>query len=445
MAAVSAEDALGSLPTSSPVVFKETGRYAISSSSSSSPRSASSDAVPLLPTSRREVDENMDEGDENMEIVAESIQKLPYYVYIVMWMVLSSAQIGFNKAIFYHWDFPYPLFLISCHMFVSTVVTQLMAKYTTNGIPAMTNVKINFANMYPYLVPLALCQSASMILSNMSYAYLTVSYLQMIKTLTIIFVLALSYLFKLGSPSLFGLLIVLLVVGGVAFASTGELPHSILGVQLQLIGVLAESFRLVITDWLMRNTPLDPFSLIYYTSPICLAIVVTSASIFEFSRLPFDRMLSYPFVFMIEINSILAFALTTSIILLIANTSALGLTICGVAKDTLYLGVSSFLVKTNHHVTTIHHIGYGIAIVGMVIYRLGGDDASMFEFNIGQHLNQFGNAIELPMTSPQSESKLSTLADNPNRAQRWLDDSDSGRKLARDGANAIIHSDIMKS
>ena len=431
MAALSADEALRSLPTTSPIVYEQEQADRYVTTSSSAARFASS-SIPLLTTST----EYIDEGDERMEMVAENIQRLPYYVYIVVWMILSSAQIGFNKAIFYHWDFPYPLFLISCHMFVSTVFTQLMAKYTTNGIPAMTNEKISFANMYPYIVPLAICQSISMILSNMSYAYLTVSYLQMIKTLTIVFVLALSYLFKLGTPSLLGLLIVFLVVGGVAFASTGELPHSALGVQLQLIGVLAESFRLVITDWVMRNTPLDPFSIIYYTSPICLSIMVILAMIFEFSNLPFDRMLSYYFVFMIEVNAILAFGLAVSIILLIANTSALGLTICGVAKDTLYLALSSFVVRTNHHVTTIHHIGYGIAIVGMIIYRLGGDESSMFEFNIGQHLNKFGNTIE--MASSTSMKNLNTL---PDFEKGGLDDS--GRRVAREGASAIVHADVM--
>ena len=434
METLNADEALRSMPTSSSSVYGQTRGYPTSSSSSTPPTAAS---LPLLPTSVQHINNNEDEGDENMEMVAESIQKLPYYVHIVSWIVLSSAQIGFNKAIFYHWGFPYPLFLISCHMFVSTVFTQLLGNYTTNGIPAMTNVKLNFASMYPYIIPLAIFQSISMMLSNMSYAYLTVSYLQMMKTLTIIFVLALSYLFKLGTPSLLGLLVVFVVVGGVAFASTGELPHSALGVQLQLIGVLAESLRLVITDWVMRNTPLDPFSIIYYTSPICLAIVAVLALIFEFSSLPFDRMLSYSFVFMIEINSILAFALSISIVLLIANTSALGLTMCGVAKDTLYLALSSLVVKTNHHVTTIHHIGYGIAIIGMIMYRLGGDDSSMFEFNIGQHINQMGNAME--MVSPSSSSMKSKNLE----IKREPDDNEIVRRVAREGASAMVHSDVM--
>ena len=152
-------------------------------------------------------------------------------------------------------------------------------------------------------------------------------------------------------------------------------------------------------------------------------------------------MLSYYFVFMIEVNAILAFGLAVSIILLIANTSALGLTICGVAKDTLYLALSSFVVKTNHHVTTIHHIGYGIAVVGMIIYRLGGDESSMFEFNIGQHLNKFGNAIE--MSSSISGKRLNTLPDSEKGLQEKRGLDDSGRRIAREGASAMVHSDVM--
>ena len=281
-------------------------------------------------------------------------------------MLVSSFLIGYNKLIFYHWDFPFPLFLLSCHMFVSTVLTQVVAKYTVSSIPAVTNERIQLKNTYIYIIPLCICQTASMVLSNMSYSYLTVSYIQMIKTITIVLVLVMSYFSGLITPSTLGLIIIFLVVGGVAVASTGEAPHSMLGVQLQLCGVFAESVRLVLTDWLMTNTSMDPFSLFYYTSPICLGILVPACIYFELPLLPLDRILNYPFVLMIELNSILAFAQEIAVLLLISHTSALSLSICGVAKDILYLTCSALIVKTNHHATWLHSIGYGIALVGMV-------------------------------------------------------------------------------
>lgn len=64
------------------------------------------------------------------------------WVYIVFWISISCTMILFNKAVLDQMKFPYPMFLTTWHMFLSTVLTQIMAQ-TTNMLPGVQEVIIS--------------------------------------------------------------------------------------------------------------------------------------------------------------------------------------------------------------------------------------------------------------------------------------------------------------
>lgn len=154
---------------------------------------------------------------------------------------------------------------------------------------------------------------------------------------------------------------------GVAMTSVGELYFSWVGFTFQALGIVAESTRLVLTNILMRSLKLDPLSSLYYIAPCCALLIGIACVYFESSSLPWDRILTQEFMGILVVNGMVAFTLNVAVVLLIANTSALVLTLAGVIKDILLVGLS--VTVFGSPVTLLQYIGYGIALFGLNLHK----------------------------------------------------------------------------
>ena len=134
--------------------------------------------------------------------------------------------------------------------------------------------------------------------------------------------------------------IVLIICVGVAMTSVGETYFSWIGFTFQSLAILAESTRLVLTNILMKQLKLDPLSSLYYIAPCCALFIGLACSYFEFSDLPWERMLTQEFMLLLLVNGLVAFTLNVAVVLLIANTSALILTLAGIIKDIMLVALS---------------------------------------------------------------------------------------------------------
>ena len=99
------------------------------------------------------------------------------YFYIVFWISVSCTMILFNKAVLDQMKFPYPMFLTTWHMVFATCFTQIMSR-TTNMLPGVREKKVDSKALQTSIFPVALCFAVSLVLSNKSYIYLSVSYIQ---------------------------------------------------------------------------------------------------------------------------------------------------------------------------------------------------------------------------------------------------------------------------
>mgnify|MGYP003387263435 CR=1 FL=1 len=154
----------------------------------------------------------------------------------------------------------------------------------------------------------------------------------MLKAFTPVAVLIFSFLGGLEKSSCLELYIVVIICIGVAMTSVGELYFSWVGFTFQALGIMAESTRLVLTNMLMKQLKLDPLSSLYYISPLCALFIGVACCYFEFSSLPWERILTQEFGLILVVNGAVAFTLNVAVVLLIANTSALVLTLAGVIK-----------------------------------------------------------------------------------------------------------------
>jgi len=254
------------------------------------------------------------------------------------------------------------MFLTTWHMVLATVLTHIMAK-TTSILPGVNDKKVNAAAIKKQILPVSLCFAISLVLSNKSYIYLSVSYIQMLKAFTPVAVLIFSYFSGLEKSSYIELYIITIICIGVSLASVGEIFFSWIGFTFQALAILAESTRLVLVNLLLKNLKLDPLSSLYYIAPLCATFIGIACCIFEADKLPWQRMKTKEFFLILLINGLVSFTLNVAVVLLISNTSALVLTLAGVIKDILLVYLSVIIFGSP--VTPLQYFGYAIALLGI--------------------------------------------------------------------------------
>lgn len=144
-------------------------------------------------------------------------QVLRSYTYVVLWMSISISVILFNKWLLAFSGFPYPIALTSWHMLFCSTIGFLCVRvfkvvkshnmtahtYTRRVLPigeggawhfatfcTSYHIVCSVANLTDYTAqltfpspPAGLLYAASLWLSNASYLYLSVSFIQMTKSL----------------------------------------------------------------------------------------------------------------------------------------------------------------------------------------------------------------------------------------------------------------------
>ncbi|KAI8846395.1 triose-phosphate transporter family-domain-containing protein [Chytridium lagenaria] len=286
-------------------------------------------------------------------------------VYISVWIFFSSATILFNKWILHTLNFPYPIFLTTCHLIFATIATRLLSK-TTSLLNGIADVKMNWEIYMKAVVPIGLCFSLSLVFSNYAYLYLSVAYIQMLKATTPVAVLLAGYLLRVEKydPVILGK--VSIIVVGVMIASYGEFEFVLIGVILQSLGIAAEATRLVLVQQLLKGYNMDPLVSLYYFAPVCAVMNAVAFAFVESSSFTFAAFGNVGFPILI-INCTIAFLLNVAVVFLIGKTSSLVMCLSGVLKDIILVVASVLIWWTT--VTRLQMAGYATALAGLVWYK----------------------------------------------------------------------------
>lgn len=144
-------------------------------------------------------------------------------------------------------DFAYPYFLTMWHCVFATICTQILVR-TTNWFPGVKDAKVTATVIISKVMPLSICFAFSLVCGNTAYKYLSVAYIQMIKSMTPVLMLLIAFLIGRERISLLQLSIVGMISGGVAIASAGELHFSAVGVLLQLAAMVTDCCRITLLE-----------------------------------------------------------------------------------------------------------------------------------------------------------------------------------------------------
>ncbi|KAK9773803.1 putative DUF250 domain membrane protein [Seiridium cardinale] len=287
--------------------------------------------------------------------------------YIASWIFFSNVIILFNKWLIDDAGFRYPVTLTFWHMAFASLATQILAR-TTSWLDGRHKVQMTKRFYVRAVLPIGFLYSGSMVCSNLVYLHLSVAFIQMLKAAAPFSTLIVSWLWGQENPSRQKIVKILIVVFGVLLASAGEIHFSIVGFTFQLGGLIFESLRVVMVKDLMSDdgASMDPMVSLYYYAPICALLNLFVAFGAEWQTFQWSAV-SHVGVWILVLNAFVAFLLNVSSVMLIGKTSALILHLCGVLKNILLVMISIVIWGTT--IAPLQALGYGIALIGMVLYR----------------------------------------------------------------------------
>eukprot|EP00201_Polytomella_parva_P010276 CAMPEP_0175054176 /NCGR_PEP_ID=MMETSP0052_2-20121109/9356_1 /TAXON_ID=51329 ORGANISM="Polytomella parva, Strain SAG 63-3" /NCGR_SAMPLE_ID=MMETSP0052_2 /ASSEMBLY_ACC=CAM_ASM_000194 /LENGTH=379 /DNA_ID=CAMNT_0016318835 /DNA_START=207 /DNA_END=1346 /DNA_ORIENTATION=+ len=221
---------------------------------------------------------------------------------------------------------------------------------------------------YQRVMPIGLLYAGSLWLSNSSYLYLSVSFIQMTKSLMPGLVYASGVFIGTEKFTRGTTLNMILIAFGVVVCAVGETDLSVKGLIQQLCALVFEAFRLTLVQVLINSKGLsmNPIQSLYYISPSCLVcllvpfICVDLQSMRKVSEWELN-------ISVLVANAVTALILNLAVFLLIGKTSALTMNIAGVIKDWMLIYFSYSIFKAPISRTSL--VGYVFCCSGVVIYN----------------------------------------------------------------------------
>ncbi|KAI1733751.1 triose-phosphate transporter family-domain-containing protein [Xylaria scruposa] len=286
---------------------------------------------------------------------------------ISTWLCLSMSLVLLNKWILDDLKFHYPAFLATSHLMFNTICTQLVV-LAGGHIIKKTDIHIGGITYLKIFAPVAVLMSFSIICGNLAYIRLSVAFIQMLKAFSPVAVYILSCVFGAAALTVVRCLDVALISGGVVVATYGWNEPSVMGALLQVVAVVADAIRLVLTQRILSNynLNLEAFQMLYYLAPLC-----TLSGAIASLGLPFPSISEIKGAWPQVLGScVLSFCLNVVGFSVIKKTSSLTLSVCGILKDICLIAVS--LVLWKEKITILSLIGYSTTLAGIMHYRHAG-------------------------------------------------------------------------
>jgi hypothetical protein len=137
------------------------------------------------------------------------------WFYLLLWMTLGYAMILFNKTIFSTWHFTYPYFIATWHCVFSTIATQILSR-TTDLLPGVKEGKVTRTVFLRNILPLATFFAFGLVCGNIAYKYLTVAFIQVLKSMTPVPLLLVAFMTGRYSLVIYFLLFLYLCLSGLS-------------------------------------------------------------------------------------------------------------------------------------------------------------------------------------------------------------------------------------
>ncbi|XP_065008815.1 probable sugar phosphate/phosphate translocator At1g48230 [Musa acuminata AAA Group] len=295
-----------------------------------------------------------------------SKQLLLTYLYLLIYICLSSGVILYNKWVLSpkHFKFPFPITLTMIHMGFSGVVAFFLVRVFKVVAP----VKMTFQIYATCVIPISAFFASSLWFGNTAYLHISVAFIQMLKALMPVATFLMAVTCGTDKLRCDVFLNMVLVSVGVAISSYGEINFNVIGMAYQVTGIFAEALRLVLTQVLLqkKGLNLNPVTSLYYIAPCSFLFLFVPWYVLEKPGMEISQIQFNFWIFFS--NALCALALNFSIFLVIGRTGAVTIRVAGVLKDWILIALSTIIFPEST-ITGLNIIGYAIALCGVVMYN----------------------------------------------------------------------------
>ncbi|KAJ4968474.1 hypothetical protein NE237_015175 [Protea cynaroides] len=288
------------------------------------------------------------------------------YLYLLIYIVLSSGVILYNKWVLSpkYFNFPFPITLTMIHMGFSGVVAFILVRV----FKVVSPVKMTFEIYATCVIPISAFFASSLWFGNTAYLHISVAFIQMLKALMPVATFLMAVVCGTDKLRCDVFLNMVLVSVGVVVSSYGEIHFNVIGTAYQVTGIFAEALRLVLTQVLLqkKGLTLNPITSLYYIAPCSFMFLfvpwyLLEQPVMEVSQIQFNFWIFFS-------NALFALALNFSIFLVIGRTGAVTIRVAGVLKDWILIALSTVIFPEST-ITGLNIIGYAIALCGVVVYN----------------------------------------------------------------------------
>lgn len=309
----------------------------------------------------KELEQSAEWLERRAERTAKAVKAV---VYVVCWAVSSNSLILLNRHIMVDLHFEFPVLLSSMGMAFSYLMAVLARQVNAQWCPARSDITFTF--VVHNLLLISFLSFLTLVLGQIPYFTLTVSFIQMLKSFTPVVTLVVMLGFGLEEPKTSLICSVLVIALSTSVASASEVNFDGFGFAVFMLCTLAEATKMAMTQKLLQGKSFSPMQSLYYICPWTLAFLMLGVVLVEAPGLATAAsvMRAHPLTFVLAAS--LGFCINLFTMGVVKTLSGLWLKVLVQVKG-LVLVLTSVAVNGDQ-ITRVQFVSYLCAICGFMWY-----------------------------------------------------------------------------
>ena len=297
--------------------------------------------------------------------LARAVYTLKATLYLLTWGASSGLIILVNDAVLNAYDFPYPIAVSATGPLVSWMLAAVMVMTGTVRLERVMTVREWLLTVFP----IGFFTAVTFAAGNQLYLYLSVSFIQMMKSLSpcvVFFMLALAGLDTVTREKV---ILVATMTLGMSVACATEETFTILGLALMIIGEGAEAMRMVLFQHFMSNRGFGLLEGLFYTCPANFFFLSIGVAVFEQREITLRgdlrivRENPMPFIAV----SVLGFIVMVTTLGVIKTCGSLTFKAAGQVRNVAIIMLS--VIFMGEKTTVLQLVGYAMNVMGFAYYQ----------------------------------------------------------------------------
>ncbi|XP_022774663.1 probable sugar phosphate/phosphate translocator At1g06470 [Durio zibethinus] len=287
----------------------------------------------------------------NTNSCVSTVDVLKTLFFILVWYTFSTFLTLYNKTLLGDdlGKFPAPLLMNTVHFTMQAVLSRAITWYWSCRF--QPSIPMSWRDYFYRVVPTALSTALDVNLSNASLVFISVTFATMCKSAAPIFLLLFAFAFRLESPSLKLLGIILVISVGILLTVAKETEFEFWGFVFVMLAAVMSGFRWCMTQILLQKEAYglkNPLIFMGYVTPM-MAVVTALLSLFldPWHEFGVNNYFNNSWhiarsCLLMLFGGTLAFFMVLTEYILVSVTSAVTVTIAGVVKEAVTIMVAVF-------------------------------------------------------------------------------------------------------